>query len=59
MTCELTFSFRLGGLKRLHRKILSQDETFHIQSQDIMYKQFITLAGSRQNGTEFYLGQPG
>ena len=30
-----------------------------MQSQDIIYKDFITLSGFRQNGTEFHLGQPG
>ena len=65
---------RLGGLKRLHEKILfrqrgipvvqkrespCQDETFHMQLQDTIYEEFITLPGSRQNGTEFYPSRPG
>ena len=31
-------------------------ETFYMQSRDIIYEEFITMLGSRQNGTEFYPG---
>ena len=36
-----------------------QDKTFYLLSQDIVYEEFITLLGSRQNGTEFPADQRG
>ena len=40
---------RLAGMKLFTRN----------QSQDVIYEEFITLPGSRQNGTEFHSCQPG
>ena len=36
-----------------------RDETFYMQSQDVIYEEFITRPGSRSNRTELYSGQPG
>ena len=57
------------SMKRLHGKISSRhykrgippgwDETFQMQSQDIIYEEIIILPESRQRGTEFHPGQPG
>ena len=62
---KLTFSSRLSGLKRFHAKISSQqykrriwswgDETFYMYSQEVIYEEFITLPGSRQNETESFI----
>ena len=35
-----------------------EDGTFYMQLQDTIYEEFITLPGSRQNGTKFNLGKP-
>ena len=68
--CYLTFSSCLGGLKRLQVKFRPGKagsnqykrgtfyETFSMQSQEITYEEFITLPGSRKNGTKFHPGQP-
>ena len=32
------------------------DETFYMQSQDVIYEEFITLPGFWQSGTEFHPG---
>ena len=60
----------LGGLKRLHWKISSRpgsrqykgriplcwDETSQMQSQDMIYQEFITLPRFWQNKAEFHAG---
>ena len=71
---KLTFSSRLDRLKQLQGKISSRQSVISaVQKRDPVlpgwnflhviawcnYEVFITLPGSRLNGTEFHLGQPG
>ena len=71
----LTFSSRLGGMKRLHGQVFVQAKLdpgctkersrlagmkcFTCNCKIIVYKEFVTLLGSWQNGKEFHAGQPG
>ena len=40
-------------------RLFFRQTSIYFRIADIIYEEFITLPGSRQNGTEFHLGQPG